>query len=62
MERLLHREIQQPEGADSVGGLLGKMIDHELVPGTTFEWDDLVFEVLEVEEGRPARVRVSPCD
>ncbi len=60
LESILHRSLQRPEEADSVGGLVAHLADGEVVPGTRVEWDRLLLEVEDVEEGRATRVLVTP--
>jgi len=60
LEVLLHRPIRRPGGSDSVGGLVSHLMDNAVEQNCRAEWDDLNFQVEEVEDGRPNRVLVTP--
>jgi len=59
LESILHRNIEQPEDIDSVGGLVTDLLEDEATIGSTVEWDGLRLEVEEVEDGRATRVLVT---
>ena len=59
LESILHRNIEQPEDIDSVGGLVTDLLEDEATIGSAVEWDSLRLEVEEVEDGRATRVLVS---
>lgn len=59
LESILHRNISQPEGIDSVGGLIAGVVEGDADAGTVVTWDGLRFEVDEVEDGRATRVLVT---
>jgi putative hemolysin len=59
LESILHRNVTQPEGIDSVGGLISHLVEGDTDTGTVASWDGLRFEVEEVEEGRATRVLVT---
>jgi putative hemolysin len=59
LESILHRNISQPEGIDSVGGLITDLVEGDTDAGTVVTWDGLCFEVDEVENGRVVRVLVT---
>lgn len=58
LEPLLKRSLQHLEDADSVGGLVAALRESE--DQTTVTWDDLQFDVIAQENGRPTSVRVTP--
>jgi magnesium and cobalt transporter len=60
LESLLHRNISQPEGIDSVGGLINHLVEDDAEAGTVATWDGLRLEVEAVEDGRATRVKVTP--
>ncbi len=60
LESILHRNIEQPEDIDSVGGLVTHLLEGNAEVGSTVEWDDLRLEVEEVDGGRATRVMVTP--
>jgi putative hemolysin len=62
LESILHRNISQPEGIDSVGGLIAHLVVGDTQAGVVATWDGLRFEVEEVEEGRAIRVLVTKAD
>ncbi len=58
LEPLLRRSLEQPEDVDSVGGLVAGL---RAAPGQrVVTWDGLHLEILEEDDGRPVRIRVSP--
>ena len=59
LESILHRNIEQPEDIDSVGGLVTDLLEDEATIGSAVEWDSLRLEVEEVEDGRATWVLVS---
>lgn len=59
LESILHRNISQPEGIDSVGGLIAHLVEGDVGPGTVRTWDRLRLEVEETVDGRPIRVLVT---
>jgi CBS domain containing-hemolysin-like protein len=60
LESILHRNLQQLEDVDSVGGLVAHLTDGDVAPGTQVEWDRLLLEVEAIDAGRATRVRVTP--
>ncbi len=61
LERLVHRPLEPPAevDVDSVGGLVAALREED--PGrATVLWNGLELEVLEEEEDRPLRIRVTP--
>ena len=62
LESILHRNISQPEGIDSVGGLITHLVEGDAGAGTVAVWEGLRFEVEEVEEGRVTRVLVTKAE
>jgi putative hemolysin len=58
LEGLVERAIEVPEKAESLGGLVAKLADGEVIRGTTVRWDGIDLEALEIENGRATRVRV----
>ena len=62
LESILHRNIEQPEDIDSVGGLVTDLLEDEATIGSAIEWDSLRLEVEEVEDGRATRVMVSKVE
>jgi putative hemolysin len=62
LESILHRNISQPDGIDSVGGLVTHVVDGGAETGTVATWDGLRFEVEEVEDGRPILVLVTKVE
>jgi magnesium and cobalt transporter len=58
LESILHRNISQPEGIDSVGGLISHLAEDDAAAGAVFEWEGLSLKVEEVQDGRPVRVLV----
>ncbi len=59
LESILHRNIEQPEDIDSVGGLVTDLLEDEAAVGSTVEWDGLRLEVDAVDGGRATRVLVT---
>jgi len=59
LESILHRNIQQPEDIDSVGGLVTDLLEDKAAIGLAVEWDGLRLEAKEVEDGRATRVLVT---
>jgi putative hemolysin len=59
LESILHRNISQPEGVDSVGGLIAELAEGDADSGTVVTWDGLRFEIDEAEDGRVLRVLVT---
>jgi putative hemolysin len=59
LESILHRNIEQPEDTDSVGGLVTDLLEDKATIGSAVEWDGLHLEVEDVEDGRATRVLVS---
>jgi magnesium and cobalt transporter len=59
LESILHRNISQPEGIDSVGGLVADLVEGDAAAGTVVTWDGLRLEVEEVDEGRATLVLVT---
>lgn len=57
LEGLLARAIAEPEGIESVGGLISHLADAEVAPETAVVWDGIELTALETEEGRATRVR-----
>ncbi|MGD8441475.1 MAG: hemolysin family protein [Holophagae bacterium] len=57
LEGLMTRAIQEPEGIESVGGLIGHLSGGDVVPGTSVVWDGIELTVTEAEDGRATRVR-----
>jgi CBS domain containing-hemolysin-like protein len=62
LESILHRNIEQPEDIDSVGGLVTDLLEDEAAVGSKVEWDGLRLEVGAVESGRATRVLVSKVE
>jgi putative hemolysin len=62
LESILHRNIVQPAGVDSVGGLISHLVAGDASPGTATVWDGLRLEVEEIQDGRATRVRVSKAE
>jgi len=62
LESILHRNIEQPEDIDSVGGLVTDLLDDKAAVGSTIEWDGLCLEVDAVDNGRATRVLVSKVE
>jgi len=62
LESILHRNISQPEGIDSVGGLVALLVEGDADTATVVTWDGLRFEVNEVEDGRVVRVFVTKIE
>jgi len=58
LERAVKRRLELPEGIDSVGGLVASLAGDETTAGTTVSWSGLKLEVLDLEWGRPQRIRV----
>ena len=61
LERLVHRPLEPPGevDVDSVGGLVAALRE-DGPDGGALRWNGLVLEVLEEDEDRPLRVRVTP--
>jgi len=59
LEGLVERAIEEPEGIESVGGLIAHLVEGEVSPGATVTWDGIGLRVEQVEDGRPTRVRVA---
>jgi CBS domain containing-hemolysin-like protein len=57
LEGLLTRPIREPEGIESVGGLIGHLSADEVAPGGSVVWDGVRLEVVEADDGRATRVR-----
>ena len=57
LEGLVARTIQEPEGIESVGGLIGHLSAGEVAPGTSVVWDGIELAVVQAEDGRASRVR-----
>jgi putative hemolysin len=62
LESILHRNISQPVGIDSVGGLITHLIEGDAGAGTVVTWDGLRLQVEEVEAGRATRVLVTKAE
>lgn len=62
LESILHRNISQPAGIDSVGGLIAHLVAGDAAAGTVTVWDGLRLEVEQVEDGRATRVRVTKAE
>jgi magnesium and cobalt transporter len=62
LESILHRNISQPDGIDSVGGLVSHVVEGGAETGTVATWDGLRFEVEEVEDGRAILVLVTKVE
>ncbi len=62
LESILHRNISQPEGIDSVGGLITHLAEDDAEASTVVTWDGLCLEVEEVEDGRATRVLVTKAE
>ncbi len=62
LESILHRNISQPEGIDSVGGLITHLIEGDAAAGTVATWDGLRLEAEEVEDGRATQVLVTTVE
>jgi CBS domain containing-hemolysin-like protein len=60
LEVLLYRGFEQPSEVESVGGLASHLLGDEVAPGAEAEWDGIVLRVESTENGRVARVLVSP--
>jgi magnesium and cobalt transporter len=61
LERILHRSLPAPEGVDSVGGLVGSLVETEVAAGDVVHWEGLALEVREVDSGRATLLRVKPA-
>jgi magnesium and cobalt transporter len=59
LESVLHRNIRQSEGIDSVGGLVSHLVRGDTTVGAAAEWDGLRLEIEQLEAGRIARVLVT---
>jgi putative hemolysin len=59
LEAVLHRNIKQSEGIESVGGLVTHLVRGDTTIGAAAEWDGLRLEVEQIEDGRVARVLVT---
>jgi putative hemolysin len=57
---LLHRNLEQPNEVDSVGGLAASLGDDGLSVGTTVRWAGLQLRVDEMTDGRPTRILIKP--
>jgi len=62
LESVLHRNIPQPEGIDSVGGLISYLVEGDAEAGTIENWFGLRLEVEEIEDGRVTRVLVTKAE
>ena len=62
LESILHRNISQPEGIDSVGGLINYLVEGDAEAGTIENWFGLRLEVEEIEDGRVTRVLVTKAE
>ena len=58
LERILHRSLPAPEGIDSVGGLVGSLVETEVEVGEVVHWAGLALEVRDVDGGRATRLHV----
>ncbi len=58
LESLVARTLEEPEGIESIGGLIAHLGDGDVAPGTSVTWDGITLVVEQVEDGRATRVRV----
>ena len=59
LEVLVERTIEEPEGIESVGGLIAHLEGGKVASGTSVTWDNIKLGVEQVEDGRATRVRVT---
>ncbi len=60
LQVLLNRSIERPPDVDSVGGLVSHLMEEGVRPGVAAQANGIQFLVEEVQDGRAARIHVSP--
>jgi CBS domain containing-hemolysin-like protein len=58
LEGLVERSVEEPEGIESIGGLVAHLNGGDVAVATAVHWDGIDLVVEEAEDGRATRVRV----
>ncbi|MCP4899641.1 MAG: HlyC/CorC family transporter [bacterium] len=62
LERIVGRNLEQPEGVDSVGGLVMWLMGEQIAAGDRTHWHELALEVVDTDSGRPTQIMIRPAD
>jgi CBS domain containing-hemolysin-like protein len=56
LERIVKRTIERPTGIDSIGGVVGSLLEDPLEEAASLDWQGLRIRITELRDGRPSRL------